>query len=126
MRLGGAAGEMPIGSSKGFAASGPGPTTKELRGWPATHSSPALDVHSTERVLDVATGSGNAPLAVARRGSSVVGLDYVPALLERARRRAEAEGLEAEFVEGDAEALPFGGATFDVVSSVFGAMFAPD
>jgi SAM-dependent methyltransferase len=86
----------------------------------------ALDVHSTERVLDVATGSGNAALAAARRGCSVVGLDYVPALLDRARRRAEAEGLEAEFVEGDAEALPFADGSFDVVSSVFGAMFAPD
>ena len=86
----------------------------------------ALDVHSTERVLDVATGSGNAALAAARRGCPVVGLDYVPALLERARRRAEAEGLEAEFVEGDAEALPFDDGSFDVVSSVFGAMFAPN
>ncbi len=86
----------------------------------------ALDLHSTERVLDVATGSGNAALAAARRGCAVVGLDYVPALLERARLRAEAEGLEAEFVEGDAEALPFEDASFDVVSSVFGSMFAPD
>ena len=86
----------------------------------------ALDLRSTERVLDVATGSGNAALAAARRGCPVVGLDYVPALLERARRRAEAEGLEAEFVEGDAEALPFDDGSFDVVSSVFGAMFAPN
>jgi ubiquinone/menaquinone biosynthesis C-methylase UbiE len=86
----------------------------------------ALDVHSTERVLDVATGSGNAALAAARRGCSVVGVDYVPALLDRARRRAEAEGLEAEFVEGDAEALPFEDGSFDVVSSVFGSMFAPN
>ncbi len=86
----------------------------------------ALDLHSTERVLDVATGSGNAALASARRGCPVVGLDYVPALLERARLRAEAEGLEAEFVEGDAEALPFEDASFDVVASVFGAMFAPN
>ena len=86
----------------------------------------SLDLHSTERVLDVATGSGNAALAAARRGCAVVGLDYVPALLERARRRAEAEGLEAEFVEGDAEALPFDDGAFDVVSSVFGAMFAPN
>lgn len=86
----------------------------------------ALDVHSTERVLDVATGSGNAALAAARRGCSVVGVDYVPALLARARRRAEAEGLVAEFVEGDAEALPFKDGSFDVVSSVFGSMFAPN
>ncbi len=86
----------------------------------------ALDVHSTERVLDVATGSGNAAMAAARRGCSVVGLDYVPALLDRARLRTEAEELEIEFVEGDAEALPFEDDSFDVVSSVFGAMFAPN
>ena len=86
----------------------------------------ALDVHSTEHVLDVATGSGNAALAAARRGCEVVGIDYVPALLDRARRRRDAEGLDAQFVEGDAEALPFGDGQFDVVSSVFGAMFAPN
>lgn len=86
----------------------------------------ALDVRSTERLLDVATGSGNAALAAARRGCDVVGVDYVPALLDRARVRAEAEGVEASFVEGDAEALPFADGSFDVVSSVFGAMFAPD
>jgi len=85
-----------------------------------------LDLHSTERVLDVATGSGNAALAAARRGCQVVGVDYVPALLGPARRRAEAEGLEIEFVAGDAEALPFEDRSFDVVSSVFGAMFAPN
>ena len=86
----------------------------------------ALDLRSTERVLDVATGSGNAALAAARRRNSVVGVDYVPALLERARRRAEAEGLEISFLDGDAEALPFEDGSFDVVSSVFGVMFAPD
>jgi SAM-dependent methyltransferase len=86
----------------------------------------ALDVHSTERVLDVATGSGNAALAAARRGCDVVGVDYVPALLEHARRRATAEVLDATFREGDAEALPFEDGTFDVVASVYGAMFAPD
>jgi ubiquinone/menaquinone biosynthesis C-methylase UbiE len=86
----------------------------------------ALDVHSTELVLDVATGSGNAAIAAARRGCTVIGLDYVPALLDRARRRTEAEGLDIEFVEGDAEALPFDDGSFDVVSSVFGSMFAPD
>ena len=86
----------------------------------------ALDIHSTEHVLDVATGSGNAALAAARRGSQVVGVDYVPALLDRARRRRDAEGLDAQFIEGDAEALPFANGQFDVVSSVFGAMFAPN
>ena len=85
-----------------------------------------LDVRSTERVLDVATGSGNAALAAARRGCEVVGVDYVPALLERARQRAVSEGVEATFVDGDAEGLPFADGSFDVVTSVFGAMFAPD
>lgn len=85
-----------------------------------------LDLHATDRVLDVATGSGNAALAAARRGATAVGIDYVPSLLARARRRADAEGLDAQFITGDAEALPFADGSFDVVSSVFGAMFAPD
>lgn len=87
----------------------------------------ALDVVPGERVLDVATGSGNAAIAAARRSwGGVVGVDFVPALLERARERAETERLDVEFVEGDAAELPFGEGEFDVVSSVFGAMFAPD
>jgi ubiquinone/menaquinone biosynthesis C-methylase UbiE len=86
----------------------------------------AVDLRADWRVLDVATGSGNAALAAARRGCDVVGIDYVPALLARGRRRAEAEGLDIELVEGDAESLPFPDASFDAVVSVFGAMFAPD
>jgi ubiquinone/menaquinone biosynthesis C-methylase UbiE len=86
----------------------------------------SLDVHSTDRVLDVATGSGNAALAAARRSCEVVGIDYVPSLLERARERAIAEGVQAQFEDGDAEAIQFGDDSFDVVTSVFGSMFAPN
>lgn len=85
-----------------------------------------IDITAGERVLDVACGSGNTALAAARRGARTVGLDYVPALLERGRRRAEAEGLEIEFVEGDAENLPFGDGDFDAVITTFGAIFGPD
>jgi SAM-dependent methyltransferase len=84
------------------------------------------ELRAGSRVLDVATGSGNAALAAARYDCDVVGIDYVPELLERARARAAAEGLTIEFVEGDAEDLPFPGASFDAVTSVFGVMFAPD
>jgi SAM-dependent methyltransferase len=87
----------------------------------------AVDVVPGERVLDVACGSGNAALAAARRSwGNVVGVDFVPALLERGRERAAAERLDVEFVEGDAAELPVGDAEFDVALSVFGAMFAPD
>src|SRR4051794_25311956 len=84
------------------------------------------DLHAGWRVLDVATGSGNAAIAAARLGCTVVGIDYVPSLLDRARKRAAAESLRVEFLEGDAEALPFPDASFDAVTSVFGTMFAPD
>lgn len=86
----------------------------------------AVDLRPGQRVLDVATGTGNAALAAARRFCDVTGVDYVPALLDRARRRADAEGLRADFRVGDAEQLPFPDGAFDVVLSVVGAMFAPD
>lgn len=86
----------------------------------------AVDLRAGERVLDVACGNGNAALAAARRFGRVTGTDYVPALLARARTRADAEGLPVELREGDAEALPFADASFDVVLSTFGAMFAPN
>ena len=84
------------------------------------------DLQAGWRVLDVATGSGNAAIAAARLGCEAVGIDYVPALLERGRERAAAEGLELTLVEGDAEALPYADGEFDAVTSVFGSMFAPD
>jgi ubiquinone/menaquinone biosynthesis C-methylase UbiE len=86
----------------------------------------SADLEAGWRVLDVATGSGNAALAAARCRCEVIGVDYVPELLESARRRADAEGLAIEFREGDAEALPFDGNQFDAAISVFGVMFAPD
>jgi ubiquinone/menaquinone biosynthesis C-methylase UbiE len=76
-------------------------------------------------LLDVATGSGNVALAAARAGASVTGLDLTPKLLEAARRRAEEADLEVQFVEGDAEELPFERDSFDRVTSCFGVMFAP-
>lgn len=78
-----------------------------------------------ERVLDVATGTGNAALRAGRRGAHVTGLDLSPGLLTIARQRAAAEQFEIEFIEGDAESLPFPDGGFDRAISVFGAMFAP-
>lgn len=85
-----------------------------------------LDLRSGQRVLDVAAGNGNVSLAAARRWCDVVATDYVPALLDRARERAEAERLAIRFQEADAEALPFADGSFDVVVSTFGVMFTPD
>jgi SAM-dependent methyltransferase len=92
----------------------------------AEHLCEAADLQAGWRVLDVATGSGNAALAAARRGCDVVGIDYVPALLQRGRIRAAAEQLDVRFVAGDAEDLPFPNASFDAVVSIYGVMFAPD
>ncbi len=86
-----------------------------------------LQILPDERVLDVACGSGNGAIAAARRSwGGAIGCDFVPALLERGRERAAAERLGVEFVEADAQDLPFEDGSFDVAMSIFGAMFAPD
>jgi ubiquinone/menaquinone biosynthesis C-methylase UbiE len=86
----------------------------------------AVNLRAGSRVLDVAAGNGNCSLAAARRWCDVTSTDYVPALLEDGRRRAEAERLPITFQEADAEALPFADGSFDVVLSSFGVMFAPN
>lgn len=86
----------------------------------------AVDLRAGQRVLDVACGSGNTAIAAARRGCEVTGADYVEALLERGRERSAVERLPVDFVYGDAEDLFFGDDSFDVVTSTFGVMFAPN
>ncbi|SDT61167.1 Ubiquinone/menaquinone biosynthesis C-methylase UbiE [Bradyrhizobium canariense] len=86
----------------------------------------ALDLRAGSKVLDVAAGNGMASLAAARRWCDVTSTDYVPALLERGRARASAEGMAIEFVEADAENLPFDRDSFDTVVSTFGVMFTPN
>jgi SAM-dependent methyltransferase len=85
----------------------------------------ACAIQPGQRVLDVAAGTGNASLIAAARGAHVVASDLTPELLEAGRARAEAEGLELDWVEADAEHLPFEDESFDVVMSAIGCMFAP-
>src|SRR5580658_9533278 len=86
----------------------------------------SIPVCAGDRVLDIGTASGNTALAAARRRAVVTGVDITSALLDRARLRAAAEGLQIDFQEGNATALTFPNASFDVVVSTFGAIFAPD
>jgi ubiquinone/menaquinone biosynthesis C-methylase UbiE len=85
----------------------------------------ACAVGAGQRVLDVAAGDGNFALVCAREGASVVASDLSPGMVERGRARAKAEGYDVEWMEADAEALPFDDSSFDCVGSVFGAMIAP-
>ena len=85
----------------------------------------ACEIGPGMRVLDVAAGTGNAALPAAERGALVVASDLTPELLDAGRARADAAGLKLEWAEGDAEHLPFGDASFDVVMSAIGVMFAP-
>jgi SAM-dependent methyltransferase len=84
-----------------------------------------LPVSPGMRVLDVATGTGNLAVPLARKGAVVTGVDIAANLLEQARERAAAENLTVTFDEGDAEQLPYHDASFDMVVTMFGAMFAP-
>ncbi|MGW3786009.1 class I SAM-dependent methyltransferase [Micromonospora chokoriensis] len=86
----------------------------------------AADLSAGARVLDVATGTGNAAIAAARCGCAVTGVDYVPELLKRGHARASAERLPVTFVAGDAERLAYVDGAFDAVLSVVGVMFAPN
>jgi ubiquinone/menaquinone biosynthesis C-methylase UbiE len=83
------------------------------------------DIGPGRHVLDIACGTGNLALPAARAGASVVGIDLAGNLVEQARERAKAEGLEIRFDEGDAEALPYADAGFDLCVSMYGIMFAP-
>jgi len=85
----------------------------------------AAGIEPGMRVLDVATGTGNAAIRAAEAGSQVVGLDLTPELFDDARRHEALAGVSVDWIEGDAEALPFGDASFDRVLSTFGVMFAP-
>ena len=86
----------------------------------------ACAVSAGQEVLDVAAGDGNFALACAREGASVVASDFAPGMVESGRARSEREGYEIEWIEADAEELPFEDARFDCVGSVFGGMIAPD
>ena len=79
-----------------------------------------------QRVLDVAAGTGNVALRAAERGATVTACDITPEQLALGRREAEARGLEIEWIEADAQGLPFADDAFDVVTSAAGAIFAPD
>ena len=86
----------------------------------------ALAIGPGQQVLDVACGAGNVAIPAALAGADVTGLDITPALLERGAAKASALGAQVTWVEGDAESLPFADASFDIVTSAVGTMFAPD
>ena len=91
----------------------------------AEHFVERLQLKPGMTFLDVACGSGNLAIPAARAGATVTGMDIAPAMVEQARENAEREGLHAQFDEGDAEALQYADESFDVVATMFGAMFAP-
>jgi len=92
---------------------------------PAVEFVNRLPIAAGARVLDVACGTGNTAIPMARRGAVVTGVDIAANLVVQARERAAAEGVSVTFDEGDAEQLPYADASFDAVVTMFGAMFAP-
>lgn len=86
----------------------------------------AAGVSGDDVVLDVACGNGNATIPAAKTGAKVTGIDLTPSLLEAGKTAAKEAGVEIEWIEGDAQKLPFDDDSFDVVTSVFGCMFVPD
>jgi ubiquinone/menaquinone biosynthesis C-methylase UbiE len=86
----------------------------------------ACGIRRGQRVLDVAAGTGNVAIRAAAAGATVTACDLTPENFDAGRRAARAAGVEVEWIEGDAEALPFADGEFDAVTSCFGAMFAPD
>jgi SAM-dependent methyltransferase len=106
-------------------ASGDYPSVAEIVAPVSEHLVRAAGVASGQRVLDVASGTGSSAIPAAQAGADVVASDLTPELFERGRERAAAAGVELEWVEADAEDLPFDDASFDVVLSAIGAMFAP-
>ncbi|MGD2140130.1 MAG: class I SAM-dependent methyltransferase [Burkholderiales bacterium] len=86
----------------------------------------AVDLRAGHKVLDVAAGAGNVAISAARRNCEAVGIDYVPELIARARRRAESENLPVQFEVGDCEQIPFADESYDRVLSLYGSMFAPN
>jgi SAM-dependent methyltransferase len=85
----------------------------------------AIGIQAGQKVLDVAAGTGNASIPAAERGAQVTASDLTPELFEAGRERAQTAGVELDWVEADAEKLPFEDASFDVVMSCIGVMFAP-
>jgi SAM-dependent methyltransferase len=92
---------------------------------PAAQLVKFAQVSAGQRMLDVACGTGVVAVTAALRGAKACGLDLTPALIERAKKNAQIAGVDVEFIEGDAEALPYPDAAFDVVLSQFGHIFAP-
>lgn len=117
--------QVKQGARAGWAA-GDYPAIAQRQLWPVGERIVRrAAVGPADDVLDVACGTGNAALRAAQAGARVVGVDLTPELLEEGARLAEQLGVEVKWVEGDAEALPVEDASFDVVVSVFGCMFAP-